>query len=542
MKEKMSRRSFITGAASLAAVGAVGLAGCSTGADSSESTDTKTTAPKQKTASETIETEVLVVGLGASGQMAATAAAKAGAKVLAIDTVASMAGTGNCNTTAPAAFGSKAQAEANPKAVVSVQEAYQEIIASTYYQENSKLLRAFLAYSGDCIDAAVAAGMPFLFVNTMAEEGAPIEATTGCLYLVAGEERAAIWDKMLTDAGAETKFGLTAETLLLNDQGEVAGVQCVSGNNVVDIKADAVILCTGGFLANEDMVKQYYAGAKMMSCGNQNSLGAGAEMALSAGSQMGKNFSVSMNEFGGANFKATPMKYTYVPEFECNGALRMAIMALPMFDSHGTRFMDEGIVCGHAMYSGEPLIRESTYYVLCDQAFVNRLKTEPLGNFLNTENPTNVASLLVDMELTNIEEDIDQAISEGWAAKADTFDELAKAFDLENLPASMQEYNGYCEKGFDEEYFKEERYLTAMTEGPYYLIQYNPSAWLTLGGIKTDEGCRALDANNDPVKNLYVAGADADLWAVPYVLPGSANGFCLASGWLAGVQAAEDIA
>ena len=103
----------------------------------------------------------------------------------------------------------------------------------------------------------------------------------------------------------------------------------------------------------------------------------------------------------------------------------------------------------------------------------------------------------------------------------------------------MAQYNQYCDAGVDDQFYKTAEYLIAMNEAPYYLIQYNPAGYLTLGGIKTNEKCQALDAENEVINNLYIAGTDADLWGVPYALGGSANGFCLASGWLAGESAAE---
>ena len=140
-----------------------------------------------------------------------------------------------------------------------------------------------------------------------------------------------------------------------------------------------------------------------------------------------------------------------------------------------------------------------------------------------------------------MEEAVDEAIEQGWAAKG-TLAEVAEAFGLENLEASVAQYNEYCEAGVDEQFYKTPEYLTALTQEPYYLIEYNPSGYLTLGGIKCDAGCRALDVNNDIVPNLFVAGTDADLWSVPYALGGSAHGFSLSSGWLAGETAAKEIA
>lgn len=356
------------------------------------------------------------------------------------------------------------------------------------------------------------------------------------------EDRAQGWERMLADAGVETRFGLTAKDLIFDEAGAVTGVQCESDNGMVDINAKTVILCCGGFLANEDMVKQYFAGAKMLSCGDQNAKGDGIKMALSAGGQMGKNFSVSMNEFGGANAQASGMRYTF-GDLECNSALRMAIMGLLMVDAEGGRFFDEGIVCDRGMFAGEPLIRNSTYYCVCDRAFIDRVKSEPLSNLLAIGGKAAKEwKAIAQMTLTAIEDDIDAAISEGWAAKGDTIAELSEAFDLTNLEETVEKYNGYCDAGEDPDFLVDPTYLTPVKQAPYYLIQYNPSAWLSLGGIKTDERCRVLDADNKPIDNLFAAGADADLWAVPYVSKGAANGFCLASGWLAGESAAELLA
>ena len=428
--QSLSRRTFLSGAATLAAVGAVGLAGCAPNGSQSKSENSDS---QVKMASQTVETDVLVVGLGASGVMAATSAAQSGAKVLAIDAAADMSGTGNVSTTAPAAFGSKAQNEANPAVPVTVKDAFEYIYPLTHYQENGGLLREMLRCSGDAIDAAVAAGMPFMFANTTVDASAPFKNKVGCIYLVSGKDRADIWMNMMDSAGVETKFNTTAESAIKDSDGSLAGIQCTSAGEVIDIKASKVILCTGGFISNADMVAQYYAGAQIVSCGQPKAQGVGAKIALDMGAQMGKNFSTSVNEFGGSNFNASPQNAREA-DGDCNSALRLQILGLPVFDNRGNRFMDEGILNGHAMYSGEPLIRQSTYYALCDQKFIDRIKSEPYGNFIDTSEPTNVANTLTKLQLTDIESDIDEAISQGWAAKGNTIAEVADAFRRGHKP------------------------------------------------------------------------------------------------------------
>lgn len=535
----ISRRGFLAASAAGVLAG-VSLVGCSPKSAKDASDKAAPEKVSLKPADETKETEVLVVGLGASGIMAATSAAKQGARVLAIDCASDMTGTGNINTTAPTAFGSKAQAEANPQNPVTVEEAFKYIYKETRYQESGKVLRAMLDCSGEAIDAAVEAGMPFMFVNAAATEDTEFKNKAGCLYLAKGEERARIWTHMLESAGVEVLFNAQAVAGLTTDEGAYKGIRAETAGKQVDIIARNVILCSGGFLANEEMVKQYYSGATLLSCGMPSALGYGANIAMGFGAAMGKNFSTSINEFGGSNALASPMHAREAGE-ACNEALRLQILGLPLFDSHGNRFTDEGILNGHAMYSAEPLIRESTYYLLCDQAFIDQVKSLPYGNFIDTSEPTNVANTLVDLQLSHIEQDIDEAISQGWAAKASSVEELAKVFELEHLSASVKEYNAYCEAGFDEQFYKDQKYLIGMNEPPFYLIQYNPAGYLSLGGIKVDERCRAIDEENNPIEHVYVAGTDADLWSVPYTLGGSANGFSIASGWLAGRCAAQDL-
>lgn len=533
----ISRRSFVAGAA--AATAATIAAG---GAAAAVAEEAKDAAAAEEAASEELECDVLVCGLGASGATAAVAAAKGGAKVIAIETAADITGAGGTShCTAPAMFGSKAQNEANPDVPVTEEDAFKYIYPLTHYQENGPLLREMIRRSAIVIDEMVDAGFTFMFANTTVDADADFKNKVGCIYLTRGAERGATWEAWWDQLGVDYRYGYTAESAILDEDGKLAGIRCATDDGYADIRAKRVILCCGGFISNAEMVKKYYAGADIVSVGMPADKGDGTNIALGLGAEMGKNFSTSVNEFGGSNLKASPQSARGASDTDSNTALRLQILGLPAFDKHGDRFLDEGIMNGHVMYSAEPLIRNSTYYILADQAFIDRVKSEPYGNFIDTSEPTNVANMLVDLQLTDIESDIDAAIEQGWAAKG-TLAECAEAFGLEHLEESVAQYNEYCENGYDEQFYKTPEYLIALTQEPYYLIQYNPSGYLSMGGIKCDAGCHALDENNDIIPNLFVAGTDADLWSVPYALGGSAHGFSLSSGWLAGETAAKEVA
>lgn len=534
----LSRRNFLKGAG-MAAVGAAGmgaLAACaSQPAPKSDDTAEGDAGHEPKTATQTIEADVVVAGLGAAGLLAAYGAAKKGAKVVAVDAAASMKGVTNTRTSAACAVGSSLQ-EASPEPLT-VQEFMDYLNSGTNYQSNQAALRAIVEATGRAVDVFVEAGMPFNvdFANTTKDD--PMMVRGGCLYGVAGDERADYFQKVVDDAGVECVFNATAERLLFEGD-RIVGLQCVSKQDVIDIKAKAVVVATGGFLGSVDETAKHFAGAKIVCMGNVLNTGAGINMAQGAGAQLGKCFSISMNEYGGANMKATPT-YSFRPDSGTNEAMRLPVFGGLLVNSEGDRFVNEGVMCEKTMFCCEPLVRESYYYAVCDEAFMKRWESEPLPNFLGD---ARMQGMFADVTAVEVRAQFDQAIEEGWAFKADTLEELADAFGLAHLADTAAVYNEFCAAGEDSQFFKDAKYLTPIKEGPFYVVESMPAGWLSLGGIKCNSSCQALDADNKPISGLFVAGADADLFTSPYYAAGSANGFAIGSGLLAGEAAAAAIA
>lgn len=534
--EGVSRRSFLAGTGAIAALAAAGIAGCAPKADSTEETGSNTSSASQlKTADETKECDILVVGLGASGLMAAYGAASNGAHVIAIDTGSDMAATTNVRTSGAWCVGSSLQKAAAGEQL-SIKEAMDHINNGTNYQTNQKVLRSILGASGRAIDILVENGMEFRNDFNLIGESANINTRGVHWYVQTGEDRAAVFQNVADNAGVECLFSTTAETAIIED-GKLAGVQCDSSGKVLDIKTKAVIMCSGGFLGNPDMVAEHFAGAKIVVMGNEECKGAGINMAMEAGAQLGKCFSISMNEYGGANDTATPT-YAFRPNMGTNDAMRLTVFGGLMVDAEGDRFINEGFVCERCMFAAEPFVREKYHYALADDAFIERLSTEPAGNFFGD---ARMKGMFAEVIMSDLRDQFDKAVEEGWAFKADSIAELADHFGLTNLVETVEEYNAACEAGEDGLFFKDAKYLNALTQPPYYIIQSQPAGWLSLGGIKTNASCQALDADGHPVAGLYVAGADADLFTSPYYQMASGNAFSLSSGLIAGETAAANI-
>lgn len=538
---KLSRREFLKGTATAAGLAAVGVFSRPTWASAAdeEMMEGEVYAfDHSENVDETLTCDVVVAGLGASGIMAALGAAGKGANVIAVDVAASIDGTTNVLTSGAWAVESDLEKEYDN--YVPLKEAFQYMWKGTHYQSNAKVLRNMLGISGRAINILSEGGMPFNTSFATATEESSYMDKCGHFYGVRGPERGEIFQAMLDKAGVNCIYETQAVALLVED-GMVSGLFCVQEEKKVLIEAKAVILCTGGFLANPEMVAKYYAGAFILPLGNVNCKGYGINMAMAAGAQLGKNFTVSMNEYGGANLKASPA-YAFRHNIGENETLRLPILGGLLVDADGNRFMNEGVVCEEAMYTGEPMIRDSVYYGVFDDAFMDKVSTTPLLDMMNTEHmsPTGV-SFLTGVTDTDIKDQFDTAVSEGWAFKADTIEELADFFNLPCLPETVAAYNEACETGEDELFYKDAMYLNSVMQPPFYIAQYIPSAWLTMGGIKTDGYCRAIDPANSVISGLYIAGMDADLFSIPYFQSTTANGFCLASGLLAGETAVADM-
>lgn len=546
MGENISRRQFLKGAA-VSAVGitaATVLSGCGAGTVKGPAVS-PTTDAKKYVPTETLETDVVVVGMGVSGILACCGAADKGVKVIGLDPASGFAATNACQTAGAWAVESSKQLACAKH--LTKEWAFKYIYEATHFQSNAKTLSAIINNSGRAMDVLINAGMSFMYPFEDAKNYDKIGVLNqgGHVWKVFGPDRADEFQKLLFDprSNITAKWKTRAVKLLKDTNGAVNGVitEGVEDKKVTQINCKNVVVCTGGFIQNADMVKQYYAGARMIGPGNKYNDGSGITLCQATGAQIGKNFSTSTNEGGSGNSKASGLKFS---DGTKNSLFNLPLFGTLFVDNAGNRFMDESKMCEKTMYCGEPLLRDPEYYVIMDQAYVDKLKSTPITEFMGAQAIANMAPVVqmsfAGKTLTNIEDDIAKGIKDGYVWKADSLDELQKATGLENLKQTVEDYNSFVSSGSDPVMYKDKTYMKdSVTKGPFYAVQEELSCWLTLGGIKTNGDFLAVDGDNKPISGLYVAGADADLWGVPYYQGSSAQGFCFASGFLAGENAAE---
>lgn len=487
---------------------------------------------------EVLNCDVVTVGIGAAGMTAAVKAAKDGAKVVGIDRAQDFTEMNNVYSTAALAV--ETEDEKKYPDYMTVGEAFRYIWEENNYQANGRFTLNALKATGKAIDLLKDGGVTFIPTYTDARPNDNITKRTGNIYKESGPKRAAQFQKLVDQAGVKQLWSTKVVKILSNDP-EVTGVIAKRDNGqLVQVNAKGgVIICGGGFLHNDQMIQRYYGIPKVYGYANAFVDGSGIKLAQEAGAQMGKNFTIAMNEGGGVNHKSATFMKTLWGD---NSLFRIALLGGVIVNNHGLRFVDEAELCKRTMYNSEPLIREGgKFYSVVDQGTLDILKTMTLDQYTQKYLKTKVTAPMFVMAfanqiLKNVDQDIKKAESEGWCWQADTLEELDQKSHLTNLSKEIQHYNQMCQQGEDTELFKDPNFLNPINKGPFYVIENDFSGWVTQGGVKTNGVCCALNKFNQVINGLFIAGADGDFWGVPYLVGGTANGFSLASGYIAGTQ------
>ncbi|MDO4633499.1 MAG: FAD-binding protein [Eubacteriales bacterium] len=485
-------------------------------------------------AAETKETEVVICGAGAAGLMAALNLTREGRKVMILECGANAFGSNFAMCGGPAACETKLQEQENEW--VSLDKLFNHMYDYSNTAVNAKLLRKVLSKTGKAMNDMIDLGIPMTLWPDVYDNGFRARH----LFSVDKQERIEPIVKEIEANGGEFIYGAKAKEPVCED-GKVVGVKAKTADGVLEVRAKAVLVTTGGFLGNEEMQKQYL-NTTIFPLGNTACDGTGIELAHKAGAVNDRTFAVLGNEAGGVS-KATT-GWPFDPEWKnLNVHYTYWLFGGLYTDADGYRFINEEKVARFPLaIGGEAILRQGKAYVVLDSDMYEGIKEQGIYAYMGSPEEWvsgSEAEFYYNKE-ADVEAHLQQAIEEGWAVKADTLAEIAEKFGLKNLETTVAEYNGYCESGEDTEFYKSKTFLKPVQNGPFYCFEYVPSAWGTNGGIKVNANLQALNNENQPIEGLYVAGVDiGSMYTMPYYdNPGSSVGLAVGSG----VLAAEEIA
>lgn len=264
------------------------------------------------------------------------------------------------------------------------------------------------------------------------------------------------------ELGIEVRTGTKGYDLIMED-GKVCGVKVQHDNEYYDIKADAVIMATGGFSANKELLAEYAPGHEELATSNQ--IGATGDF---------------VKVFEENNFALDHMDEMRVFPLIIQGSRHLtggSDNGFILVNEDGERFVDEtlgGIAMAQAILAQEG---KKVYYIY-------------------------------DQRLLDGAYRLQKHTSEGLHETASSLDELAEKLGInaENLKKSVETYNAAA-NGECEDPFRETAFETPMDmEGNFYGALVESAIHMTKGGVLANEKAQILDNDGNVVEGIYAAG------------------------------------
>lgn len=337
--------------------------------------------------------------------------------------------------------------------------------------------------------------------------------------------------KACLDRGVEPVLS-SAATRLCVDRGRVTGVELDGPGGPIRVSAGAVVVATGGFEWNEELVRTFLRGPMTAPAGSPDNTGDGLLMSMEAGARLGNMRNawwVPVVRVPGEEAWGAPSVHLVLLERTRPGSL--------MVNRHGVRFANEAgnyNALGGAFHAFDPS-QFSYPNQPCWLVFDHRHKQR-----------YDVAGCPPGDECPD------------WILTGDTPEALARQIgvDPERLTATIARFNEHAARGEDPDFgrgvsaydtFNGDRTLPGvqatlgtLDQPPYHAVQIESGALGTNGGPKTDTRGRVLALDGGVIGGLYAAG---NVMAAPtgmvYGGAGGTLGPAITFGWIAGRDASS---
>ncbi len=470
------------------------------------------------------ETDIIVVGSGVSGLAAALTAAEGGARVVVFEKQRSLGGTSNFFN---GMFAVESELQRMRYITYSRDEAFKRLMEYSHWRANPRLVRAFVNESGPTISWLIGKGVEFVDA-TINMPDAP-----RTYHVVRGTGEAVI--KVLVTAAREKGVDIrpgVAVKKVLKQEDRVAGAIVEEGGEEVRVAAKAVVIASGGYVNNREWVKKYTGfdvGVNLAILGNTDKMGEGIRMAWEAGAA---EEGMGLLEV----FRVGPLG----PDHPRKSQIEFAAAQPDLWvNPGGERFCDEGI-CFYDSAMGNANVRYKEGYTwsIFDDGVIERVMTYGVDKGIAWINPPGTKA-------THVYEEMEAAFARGSTDvfRGDSVEALAARIGIDpaTLRATVEEYNRFCDKGRDEVFAKNPKYLRRLKGPRFYAVKAKTVSLGTMGGIKINHKTEVIDKKGKVIPGLYAVGFDAaGMWGDSYSIKdssGAAAGFAVNSGRIAGKNA-----
>jgi fumarate reductase flavoprotein subunit len=472
--------------------------------------------------SEIMQADVVVAGGGGGGMAAAVAAAELGASVIVLEKRRRIGGNA---VFAEGFFAAESPAQERNNIYAGRDECFRIAMDYSHWTIDARIIRAFIDKSGDTVRWLEAKGLDCNWIVPLYPGQEPL------VWHCFKGRGAAVIDTLnycCQESGVKIIYEATARDLMTDTSGKITGILAETPAGNLHVNTGQVIIATGGFGGNREMLKQYAPlYHENMSCAGLPNEGEGIRMALAAGA--------ASDGLGNLHLIG--------PSF--HGPDRLATVATEpttiWINQRGHRFTDESTAYD-IFQSANTLFRQPDRicYSLFDENASHRILQDGLikGSGIIIVPPR--------YRYPELDDDLKRQVARDRVKIADSWSEIAGWIGCEPavLEAEIAEYNSACDQGHDALFTKDRRFLTPLRTPPFYAMKCGINFLGTIGGIKINSRMEVLDHDGIPIPGLYAAGVDTGGWESEHycaALSGTTFGFALNSGRIAAENAVKSL-
>lgn len=459
---------------------------------------------------EKIDAEVVVVGAGIAGLSAALSAAEAGARTILIDKMSGVQARGHDNAFIDSRLQKKLGIEIDKEEIIL------NLVKYGGNRPDQRLVRLWAEGSGETadwlLDMTEAAKIeviickyppPQYFDN--ATEYYPQYSVT---HQVSSERLVA---KCLLDnalkKGVKVYFKTRAKQLLRKDNDRVTGVLAQnSEGKYIQFRAEkAVVLCTGDYSNNSEMMAKYCPQSAYLPSDIPTSTGDGHMMAMWIGAVM------------------EPGPHAPMMHGPAGPLLSSAFLQVNLL---GERFQNEDVPIQSNVNALERQPGKTAWQVF-DSKYPEEIPHHGIG----------LGKILVATD--QVKQDVARI-----SVTADSIEELATKMRLpvETFKATIKRYNELARLGKDLDFGKRPDRLSTLDKPPYYAGKAGYSLLAVMGGLNVNPNLQPLDKDWQTISGIYLAGntmGNRFAGDYPTMCPGLSHGMAIHFGRIAGLNAAK---
>ena len=480
----------------------------------------------------TMNTDVIVVAGGPAGLAAAITAGENGLSSILFEKANTTGGAANMGM-GPLGINTKIQKLSFKD--ITVEEAYENHMKYTHYRVDGDLVNTYFTKSADTIewleDMGVECAGAFKYFTESAATWHIVKPENGVIGPRAAGPMIRIMTEKAKELGTEIYLETPVKSLIMED-GKCVGVRAVDSNGEeIECRAKAVVVATGGFGTNKEMIKEEFGldlWENFFPFNVPGTSGDGLNMMWEAGAQ----------KFG-ANIEMIFQMKDNMSHFMLDACFRQPAL---LVNQKGVRFMDEGQM-GNTTYTGNAINLQPGRYAYCimDRNLIKHY----------AKNGPDIFDIVHPAESFHMfEQAAEQTKASGYDCyyEAETIEELAEKLGInpDVLSNTLDEYNDMCDVNLDHQFHKNPTYLRPITgrKGGFIAVRFYIAAYGTIGGVRTNKYGEVLDNNQEPIPGLYSAGSDCNTIygdSYNFTLCGNTMGFAVNSGRMAGEAIADYI-